>query len=147
MQRRAVLMDVRLAQKYDANACPNSQSFPLYQPISGMGLAANIRRAGFTFFGVFGTERNMQWLQQVEDAVPKSSSPSVLLRHPVNTAHSQECVCVTCTPAVFKLLLFLCFPLSSAFRCLRLSLPTCACVSGMVQTLVRCRQRDCRGVR
>lgn len=75
---RAVMMDVRLAQKYFANACPDSQSFPLYQPISGWGPAATIRRAGFTFFGVYGTERNMEWLQQVEDAVPKGAFAPLL---------------------------------------------------------------------
>lgn len=67
-------MDVRLAHKFDSLACPNSRSFPLYQPISGMGLAANIRRAGFTFFGVFGTERNIQWLEEVEAEIPKGAA-------------------------------------------------------------------------
>jgi hypothetical protein len=82
---RAVLMDVRRADKFFACTCPNSQNFPLYQPISGMGLAANIRRAGFAFFGVYGTERNMQWLQEVEAAVPKGER--IHLHADMNTLH------------------------------------------------------------
>lgn len=89
---RAVLMDVRLAHKFDAHACPNSQNFPLYQPISGMGLAANIRRAGFTFFGVFGTERNTQWLEQVEAAVPKGMLSARPARPPCcSSTYPWEC--------------------------------------------------------
>ena len=64
-------MDVRLARKFAQGAMPGSVNFPLYQPISGWGLPANIRRAGFAFFGIYGTERNARWLEQVEEAVPK----------------------------------------------------------------------------
>jgi hypothetical protein len=69
-------MDVRLARKFQAGAMQYSQNFPLYQPISGWGLVANIRRAGFSFFGIYGTERNMGWLTEVEAALPKGPASS-----------------------------------------------------------------------
>jgi hypothetical protein len=66
-------MDVRLQRKFEQGTVPGSQNFPLYQPISGWGLAANIRRAGFAFFGIFGTERNNNWLAEVEESIPKGA--------------------------------------------------------------------------
>lgn len=63
-----------------------------------MGLAANVRRAGFTFFGVFGTERNTQWLQQVEEAIPKgvcTNGPA--LSTPPNT-HIHTPLMALCLP-------------------------------------------------
>ena len=51
----AVLLDVRLADKAAARAALPSLNLPLYRPITGSGLAANIRRVGFAFFGIFGT--------------------------------------------------------------------------------------------
>jgi hypothetical protein len=73
-------MDVRLARKFEQGSMKNSVNFPLYQPIAGWGVAANIRRAGFAFFGMFGTERNKEWLSQVEALVPKSVIPPVTTR-------------------------------------------------------------------
>jgi hypothetical protein len=64
-------MDTRLARNFAQDAMEDALNFPLYQPIQGWGLASNIRRAGFAFFGIYGTERNKQWLQQVEAGVPK----------------------------------------------------------------------------
>jgi len=66
-------VDVRLDRKFSKGAIDGSESYPLYQPIAGWGLAANIRRAGFAFFGIYGTERNLQWLAQIESQVPKSA--------------------------------------------------------------------------
>lgn len=39
-------MDIRLNRKFEKSTIPNAQSFQIYQPISGWGLASNIRRAG-----------------------------------------------------------------------------------------------------
>ena len=70
---RSVLMDIRLARTFEQGAMADSVNFPLYQPIAGWGLASNIRRAGFAFFGIYGTERNKEWLAQVEAVVAKSA--------------------------------------------------------------------------
>jgi hypothetical protein len=76
-------MDTRLARNFAQDAMARAMNFPLYQPIQGWDLASNIRRAAFAFFGIYGTERNKDWLQQVEASVPKgapSSLPSILER-------------------------------------------------------------------
>eukprot|EP01025_Chloroclados_australasicus_P059837 TRINITY_DN7595_c0_g1_i1.p1 TRINITY_DN7595_c0_g1~~TRINITY_DN7595_c0_g1_i1.p1 ORF type:complete len:198 (+),score=28.02 TRINITY_DN7595_c0_g1_i1:47-595(+) len=77
-QRGSVLLDVRLARKVEHGAMQYSTNIPLYQPISGWGLAANIRRAGFAFFGIFGTERNMQWLAEVQAAISQDKEVIVV---------------------------------------------------------------------
>jgi hypothetical protein len=64
-------MSTSLARDFAQDDKEDALNFPLYQPIQGWGLASNIRRAGFAFFGMYGTERNKQWLQSVEAAVPK----------------------------------------------------------------------------
>jgi hypothetical protein len=50
-----VLVDVRLASKYEAGHADASLSCPLYQPIQKWDLASNIRRAAHAFFGLMGT--------------------------------------------------------------------------------------------
>jgi hypothetical protein len=78
---RAFLMDVRLNRKYVNGAMEHSVNFPLYQPISGWSIPANIRRAGFAFFGIFGTERNPTWLEEVESCVRKGARRRLGLSH------------------------------------------------------------------
>jgi len=51
----AVLVDVRLFNKYEAGHAAGSFSIPLYNPIQSWDLPAIIRRAGFAFFGIYGT--------------------------------------------------------------------------------------------
>jgi hypothetical protein len=51
----AVLLDVRLVNKYDASHAAGSLSAPLYNPIQKWDLPSIIRRAGFAFFGIYGT--------------------------------------------------------------------------------------------
>ena len=70
---RSVLLDVRLQRNFADGAMANSVNVPLYQPISGWSLPANIRRAGFAFFGIYGTERNPGWLAQVEALLRKGA--------------------------------------------------------------------------
>eukprot|EP01025_Chloroclados_australasicus_P017424 TRINITY_DN1889_c0_g2_i3.p1 TRINITY_DN1889_c0_g2~~TRINITY_DN1889_c0_g2_i3.p1 ORF type:complete len:331 (-),score=25.49 TRINITY_DN1889_c0_g2_i3:220-1110(-) len=72
------VVDVRLARKYENGGINGSVNIPLYQPISGMGIAANVRRAGFAFFGIFGTERNPQFVQDVESQYSKNDEMIVV---------------------------------------------------------------------
>jgi hypothetical protein len=51
----AVLVDVRLVNKYEAGHAAGSFSIPLYNPIQSWDLPSIIRRAGFAFFGIYGT--------------------------------------------------------------------------------------------
>jgi hypothetical protein len=52
---KAVLLDVRLASKYESGHAEGSLSGPLYLPIQKWDAASIIRRAGFAFFGIYGT--------------------------------------------------------------------------------------------
>eukprot|EP00198_Chlamydomonas_reinhardtii_P014419 XP_001703756.1 predicted protein [Chlamydomonas reinhardtii] len=74
----AVLLDVRLADKAAARAALPSLNLPLYRPITGSGLAANIRRVGFAFFGIFGTELNPNFVAEVAAKIPKNKEVIVL---------------------------------------------------------------------
>lgn len=51
----AVLLDVRLVNKYESCHAAGSLSTPLYHPIQKWDLPSTIRRAGFAFFGIYGT--------------------------------------------------------------------------------------------
>jgi hypothetical protein len=51
----AVLLDVRLINKYEASHAAGSLSTPLYNPIQKWDLPSILRRAGFAFFGIYGT--------------------------------------------------------------------------------------------
>eukprot|EP00879_Flechtneria_rotunda_P029887 GHRR01032351.1.p1 GENE.GHRR01032351.1~~GHRR01032351.1.p1 ORF type:complete len:220 (+),score=37.83 GHRR01032351.1:346-1005(+) len=51
----AVLVDVRLGNKYEALHAQGSLSIPLYNPIQDWELPSVIRRLGFAFFGIYGT--------------------------------------------------------------------------------------------
>lgn len=66
-----MLIDVRLANKYEGGHSATAQSIPLYLPIQGWGLPSIIRRAGFAFFGIFGTELNTEFAADVQARVPK----------------------------------------------------------------------------
>eukprot|EP01023_Acetabularia_acetabulum_P003110 TRINITY_DN1132_c0_g1_i3.p1 TRINITY_DN1132_c0_g1~~TRINITY_DN1132_c0_g1_i3.p1 ORF type:complete len:309 (+),score=32.68 TRINITY_DN1132_c0_g1_i3:2-928(+) len=61
----AAIVDVRLSRKFENGGIDGSVNIPLYQPISGMGIAPNVRRVGFAFFGIFGTERNLQFIEDM----------------------------------------------------------------------------------
>jgi len=39
------------------------------------------RCAGFAFFGIYGTERNLNWLTEVEAVVPKGAAVSRFQMH------------------------------------------------------------------
>jgi hypothetical protein len=67
-----VLLDVRLGQKFDRGHAAGARSLPLYIPIQGWAPAAVIRRAGFAFFGIYGTELNREFGAQAEALIPKS---------------------------------------------------------------------------
>jgi hypothetical protein len=60
---QAILLDVRLGNKYEASHAAASLSTPLYLPIQNWDLASNIRRAGFAFFGIYGTGAERRWCQ------------------------------------------------------------------------------------
>lgn len=63
---KAVLLDVRLARKYDQAHASGAVNVPLYNPISKWDIPSIIRRAGFAFFGIYGTELNRDFAAQAE---------------------------------------------------------------------------------
>ncbi|GLC65641.1 hypothetical protein PLESTF_000321900 [Pleodorina starrii] len=77
-KKGAVLLDVRLAERYSARSPLPSTNVPLYQPIAGWDPASNIRRAGFAFFGIFGTELNPNFMEEVAAKVPKNKEVIVM---------------------------------------------------------------------
>jgi hypothetical protein len=56
--------------KYDALHPEGAISVPLYIPIQGWSPAAIIRRLGFGFFGIYGTQLNTEFTQQAAEAIP-----------------------------------------------------------------------------
>ncbi|GBF94343.1 hypothetical protein Rsub_06965 [Raphidocelis subcapitata] len=70
-RKSAVLVDVRLSMKYEKGHPEGARSLPLYIPIQGWGPAATIRRIGFSFFGIYGTELNTSFAEEVASLVPK----------------------------------------------------------------------------
>lgn len=68
---QAVLLDVRLNNKYEASHAEGSLSGPLYLPIQKWDAASIIRRAGFAFFGIYGTELNTAFAEEVQQRLPK----------------------------------------------------------------------------
>lgn len=75
---QAVLVDVRLGGKYEASHAAASVSLPLYLPIQNWDVASVIRRAGFAFFGIYGTELNTNFAAEVQELVPKGRRIIVL---------------------------------------------------------------------
>lgn len=78
VQKGAVLVDVRLANKYENDHAAKSISVPLYQPIQNWDPISNIRRAGFAFFGIFGTEMNANFTQDAQAVIPKGKEVIVM---------------------------------------------------------------------
>lgn len=68
------MMDIRMARKYAGAAARYSRNYPIYQPISGSSLPANIRRAGFAFFGIYGSERNPDFIAECEKDIKKGAA-------------------------------------------------------------------------
>eukprot|EP00238_Polyblepharides_amylifera_P008962 CAMPEP_0196583154 /NCGR_PEP_ID=MMETSP1081-20130531/42282_1 /TAXON_ID=36882 /ORGANISM="Pyramimonas amylifera, Strain CCMP720" /LENGTH=238 /DNA_ID=CAMNT_0041903951 /DNA_START=233 /DNA_END=949 /DNA_ORIENTATION=+ len=77
-QTGAVMLDVRPAEEFSGGFVEDSLSVPLYRPIQGWGAAANLRRAGFAFFGSTGSELNPDWLQQVQGQIKKGTHVVVM---------------------------------------------------------------------
>jgi len=72
MQKQgALIVDVRSPSQYGQCFIEDSLNVPLYRQIQGWGLAANVRRAAFAFFGIIGSELNPEWLAEMEAQVPK----------------------------------------------------------------------------
>ncbi|WIA35407.1 hypothetical protein OEZ86_003852 [Tetradesmus obliquus] len=74
----AVLLDVRLGNKYEASHAAISVSTPLYNPIQKWDLPSTLRRAGFAFFGIYGTELNTNFGDDVLSRVPKGKQLVVM---------------------------------------------------------------------
>ncbi|KAF6264114.1 hypothetical protein COO60DRAFT_1485929 [Scenedesmus sp. NREL 46B-D3] len=74
----AVLLDVRLVNKYESCHAAGSLSTPLYHPIQKWDLPSTIRRAGFAFFGIYGTELNTNFADEVLSRVPKGKQVVVM---------------------------------------------------------------------
>lgn len=69
---RAVLLDVRMERKYNQGHPVNALNVPLYNPIQKWDIPSIIRRAGFAFFGIYGTELNRAFATQALEALPKN---------------------------------------------------------------------------
>lgn len=67
----AVLVDVRLGLKHEQSHAEGSKSLPLYIPIQGWGPAAVVRRIGFSFFGIYGTQLNTAFPEEAAAVIPK----------------------------------------------------------------------------
>jgi hypothetical protein len=50
---RAVVVDVRLAEKHEKGHAESSVSVPLYRPIQGWDVPSVLRRVAFSLFGIF----------------------------------------------------------------------------------------------
>ncbi|GAX77226.1 hypothetical protein CEUSTIGMA_g4672.t1 [Chlamydomonas eustigma] len=71
-KKGAVLVDVRLEQKYSAGHAAGSLSVPLYRPIQGWDLPSTIRRIGFSFFGIYpATELNPDFIDVAQETLQK----------------------------------------------------------------------------
>lgn len=64
-KKSSILLDVRLASKFDDSHPAKAVNVPLYTPIQDWDFMSNVRRAGFAFFGVYGTEFNEAFVEQV----------------------------------------------------------------------------------
>eukprot|EP00959_Pyramimonas_sp_CCMP1952_P074979 1566933-Pyramimonas_sp.AAC.1 len=53
---KALIVDVRAASTYGQGFIEGSLNAPLYRAIQGWGLAANVRRTAFAFFGIYGSD-------------------------------------------------------------------------------------------
>mmetsp|Transcript_32164 Transcript_32164/g.70174 ORF Transcript_32164/g.70174 Transcript_32164/m.70174 type:complete len:263 (-) Transcript_32164:436-1224(-) len=79
MQKKgAVLVDVRSPSDYNRGFIEDSLNMPLYRAIQGWGVAANVRRAAFAFFGIYGSELDPEWLSEMEATVPKNKKVVVM---------------------------------------------------------------------
>jgi len=77
-KRGAVMLDVRLEDAQAERRIPRAVSAALYRPIQGKDVFANIRRAAFAFFAIAGTERNPEWLNQVQAAVKGNKGAEII---------------------------------------------------------------------
>lgn len=78
-ERKAVLLDVRLAGKYQELHPARGRSVPLYRSIVGWDPASTLRRAGFLFFGVSNSERDPNFLPSLFLAAPSKSKEVILI--------------------------------------------------------------------
>ena len=93
LHRSGVLLDVSLASRFEKKSAKGSINIPLYQPIEGSHFRKLVclktlfegwdvpsiaRRVAFAFFGIPGTERNPDWLEDVESTIPKDKEVVVL---------------------------------------------------------------------
>lgn len=69
--KSGVLVDVRLPFKHTDRRPVPSINVPVYIAIQKWDVPSIIRRIAFSFFGVYGTELNKNFVQEVEAAVPK----------------------------------------------------------------------------
>lgn len=74
----AALVDVRLVNKYESSHAAGALSIPLYNPIQSWDLPSTIRRAGFAFFGIYGTELNTSFADDVLSRIPKGKQVIVI---------------------------------------------------------------------
>ncbi|KAJ9525053.1 hypothetical protein QJQ45_017388, partial [Haematococcus lacustris] len=76
--RTSVLLDVRPADKVQELAAAQAVNVPLYIPIQNWDPLSIIRRIGFAFFGVAGTELNPDFVSEVQALVPRGREVMVM---------------------------------------------------------------------
>lgn len=79
IKRGTPVIDVRPSNEFRRGRIPGSTNCCFYQPIEGWSPDKIIRRAGFAFFGVYGTEANPDFVDEVAAAAPKKNGGIILV--------------------------------------------------------------------
>ncbi|PSC67375.1 rhodanese-like domain-containing chloroplastic [Micractinium conductrix] len=76
---RTPVVDIRPDNEYKKGRLPGATNCQYYRSIEGWSPDKIIRRLGFSFFGVYGTEANPDFLAQVAAAQPKKNGGVILV--------------------------------------------------------------------
>ncbi|KAL4430353.1 hypothetical protein ABPG77_002159 [Micractinium sp. CCAP 211/92] len=79
IKRGTPVIDIRPSNEFQRGRIPGSVNCCFYQPIEGWSPDKIIRRAGFAFFGVYGTEANPDFVEEVAAAAPKKNGGIILV--------------------------------------------------------------------
>jgi len=78
-ERGIPIIDVRPKSEYAKGHIKGAANVQYYRLIEGWSAWKTLRRIGFTFFGVVGTEPNTDFLNQAAAVVPDASQGAVLV--------------------------------------------------------------------
>ncbi|KAL4419871.1 hypothetical protein ABPG75_006969 [Micractinium tetrahymenae] len=79
LKRGTPVVDIRPSNEFSRGRIPGSVNCCFYQPIEGWSPEKIVRRVGFSFFGVYGTEANPDFVDEVAAAVPKKNGGCILV--------------------------------------------------------------------